>query len=246
MPRLWRVHLPDLALEPGGEFELPAEEAHHVRRVLRLRRDARLTVFDGVGREWRATLTQVADDGVRATIGDPIEDPVECEFEVSLFQGWCEPARMEWVLQKGTELGLSSIHPMRQPGSTRGPSDQRLRRWRRISIEACKQSGRRRLPRIEPLDAPPPPPDDGPLALLLEPGARGVSLQQRLLDPAPPRVWLASGAAEGWGEDTLARLSREGWVPVGLGPRILRAETAGLVAATIVLHRLGDLGTAGR
>ena len=83
------------------------------------------------------------------------------------------------------------------------------------------------------------------MALVLDPGARVAPLETRLLAPGPPRVWLASGAAEGWGEDALARLSGEGWAPVGLGPRILRAETAGLVAATIVLHRLGDLGSAG-
>jgi 16S rRNA (uracil1498-N3)-methyltransferase len=238
----WRVFLSDVDPAPGEQIELPREEAHHVRRVLRLRDGERLSVFDGAGREWWARLTHAGRDSGSVTIAEPIATPVECQFEVSLYQGWCEPARMEWVLQKGTELGLASIHPLTPPDSRRPPSAQRMRRWRRIAVEACKQSGRRRLPRIDPLDEPPPPPGAGTLALLLDPGAGVAPLAAQLPGSAPERVWLAVGGAEGWGASTVERLAGAGWIRTSLGPRVLRAETAGLVAATIVLHRFGDLG----
>lgn len=238
-----RVYLPEPSPQGDGTVRLPDDEAHHVRRVLRLRPGDDLSLFDGAGGEWSATLTRVGPDGVWARRGDPVAGRVDCSVAVSLYQGWCEPARLEWLLQKGTELGLAAIHPVGSGSGGRPPSDRRRRRWRRIAVEAAKQCGRRSLPRIEPVGEPPGSPDTGILALLLHAGPRSTPLAERLADAAPRGVWIAVGPAGGWEADTVERLSAAGWLPCSLGPRTLRAETAGIAAATVVLHRLGDLGS---
>jgi 16S rRNA (uracil1498-N3)-methyltransferase len=243
MSRRWRVHLDPAGLRPGARVDLPSVEAHHVQRVLRLRPGQRLSAFDGAGREWWATLIDVTDAAVTVEIDEEITAPVEAPIPVTLFQSWCEPVRMEWALQKGTELGLAALHPVCGRTSRGAASPNRLRRWRRIVAEACKQCGRRRLPRVEPLETFPDP-DSGTLAILLDPSPGALPLGRLLEGVAPRPVWLAVGPAGGLSAETVGRLVAVGWRRGTLGPRILRAESAGLAAAAIVLHRWGDLGGA--
>jgi 16S rRNA (uracil1498-N3)-methyltransferase len=243
MGRRWRIHLDEAGIAPGRRLDLPRAEAHHVFRVLRLRAGQRVSLFDGAGGEWWATVTRSAAEGVSVEVGPPILEPVESPLELELFQGWCEPSRMEWVLQKGTEIGVAAMHPVAtEPG--RPLSAKRLQRWRRIVVEAAKQCGRRRLPAVDPVDHFPDP-DGATLALLLDAGPGAEPLSRRLAGPAPARVWLAVGPAGGLSDEGKSGMSAAGWRRTGLGPRVLRAETAGLAAAAVVLHRWGDLGRDG-
>jgi 16S rRNA (uracil1498-N3)-methyltransferase len=169
-------------------------------------------------------------------------DPVEPGLRLHLYQALCRQDRFEWVIQKGTEIGMTAIHPLAaERADGRPPDAKRLARWRRIAIEACKQSGRRLCPEILPVDRVPAP-GPGVTALVLDPGSSELPLGRALPGPAPEELWVAVGPEGGFSDVELERMVGLGWRPAGLGPRILRTETAGLVACAIALHHLADLG----
>ena len=150
MARLWRVHHADLPREPGALVELGGDEAHHLRRVLRLADGQALAVFDGAGQVWRATIVDGDERRLRIRLVTPIEESAEPSIRLVLFQGACRPEKMEWVVQKATEVGVAAIHSVTLARS--GPqacTKRRLVRWRRLATEACKQCGRSRVPEIE-------------------------------------------------------------------------------------------------
>ena len=244
MARLWRVYHPGLPGEHGAAFDLDVEEARHVHRVLRLKTGEPLAVFDGAGTEWRAVIVSSERDRVAVTLDAPITRPVEPSLVVGLYQGLCRPERMDWVVEKATEVGVAAVYPWKSRRA--GPhtiTAQRLARWRRIAAEACKQCGRRRLPRIEPCEELPRqlPPDT--LGLVLDPGSAAAPLARVCRGRAAPRqVWLAVGPESGLDAAELEARSGAGWIRTGLGPRVLRADTAGLVAASVLLHQWADLG----
>ena len=243
MARLWRVHAPELPAVAGSRLTLDPDEAHHVHKVLRLRPGEQLAVFDGRGAEWLATLVEVERGGVTARLEREIAVEVEPPLRVVLFQALCRPEQMEWVIRKATEVGVSAIRPLRTERSERYEiGAARLERWRRIATDACKQSGRRVLPAIESR-ADLPRPTAGATALVLDPEEPAPPLASVFEGGAPREVWLASGPAMGFDAGEREGWSAAGWRPVALGPRTLRADTAGLVAATILLHRWADLGS---
>ena len=106
MPRRWRAHHPGLVGEAGSEVRLVEAEAHHVRRVLRLRPGDALDVFDGEGHEWSARLVACDAGDVRVELLEPRVDIVEPPVAVTLVQGVCRAERMDWLVQKATELGV--------------------------------------------------------------------------------------------------------------------------------------------
>ena len=243
MERDWRAYHPDLPEDAGAKIELAPEESHHIRRVLRLRTGDALRVFDGRGQEWSGLIEGGGPGGVEVRLVRPIDGVVEAPVEIVLFQGLCRSDRMEWVVQKATELGVRALHPVAtEQADARPPTPGRLARWRRIAIEACKQSGRRVVPEIRPLDTLPEP-GAGTTAILLDGGAEAAPLGDLLSRPAEGEVWIAVGPESGFTADEIRGWREKGWQTANLGPRTLRTETAGLVAATIVLHRRGDLGS---
>jgi 16S rRNA (uracil1498-N3)-methyltransferase len=247
MARLWRVHHPGLPTRAGASFELSAEESRHVRRVLRLKPGERIAVFDGEGNEWRAVIDRMESRGVSVKLESALGAAVEPAVEIDLFQGLCRAERMEWLVQKATEVGVSSLQAIATERSGRhGVTDHRLARWRRIAVEACKQCGRSRVPRIDVGAALPASPPPGTLGLLLdaEPGAPSLADVCAAVPVPPPGVWIAVGPEGGFEPREIEAWARQGWRRTGLGPRTLRADTAGVVAAAIVLHRWGDLGSA--
>jgi 16S rRNA (uracil1498-N3)-methyltransferase len=226
---------------PGDRATLDPLESHHVARVLRLRPGDALQVFDGEGGAWAATIDAVSRDRVTVVVGKESTEDVEPKLRVVVCQAVVRPEKIEWVLQKGTEIGVSAF---RLIGSDRAeappPSPARLARYGRIVMEACKQSGRRRLPTLVsgPLETP----RDGVVAIVLAPGAGVPSLGSVLAGHGAQEVWIAVGPEGGFSDGELAALTSRGWKPASLGPRVLRTETAGAVAAAIVLHTWGDLG----
>ncbi len=241
MARLWRAFHDGTPPRGGERLELSPAESHHVRRVLRLRAGEPLTIFDGSGREWRATLLEPRGERAEVAVGAEVGGAVEPALDVHLYQGLCRPALLEWVIQKATEIGVAAISPLETERAER--ARPRAERLRRVAVEACKQSGRRRLPRTEFCTEPPPAPDSI-LALVLDPGARERPLAGYLGTPVPDAVWLLSGPEAGLSSQEVERWERQGWRRASLGPRTLRAETAGVVGVSIVLHHWGDLGRA--
>jgi 16S rRNA (uracil1498-N3)-methyltransferase len=245
MGRIWRVHQADLAAEPGAQLLLAPAEAHHVQRVLRLKVGERIRLFDGRGAEFDAIIAKSSAAGVEVRLLRKAEVSSEAPLEVEIFQGLCRSDRLDLIVQKGTEMGVSAIHALDcERGERRGLNPRRLQRWRRITIEAAKQSGRSILPRLAHAQKLPQPPGGEVLALLLTSGAGAVPLAEIAASCRPGIVWLAIGPESGFSQRETAIWAAEGWLRASLGPRILRSETAALVAASIILHIWGDLGSA--
>ena len=225
----------------GDHLDLDPDESHHVARVLRLKvRDA-LAVFDGNGGEWEATIEAATRERVSVVVGRPVPGAVEPAVRVVLHQALVRPEKLEWVLQKGTEVGVAAFRLVPSDrAEAPPPSPARLARYARIVMEACKQSGRRRLPALSSgaLDAPP----AGVVAIVLGHAPEVASIGTVLAGPRAEDVWLAVGPEGGFSESELDVLIRAGWRCASLGPRVLRTETAGVVAAALVLHAWGDLG----
>jgi len=244
MARLWRLYHPDLQHEAGSVVVLGTGDSHHARKVLRLREGDEIALFDGAGHEWTARMAGTKENQVTVRLEREILSPeVEAPLEVVLFQGLLRPDRMDWVVQKATEVGVATIHPfLSERTEARDGRAQKPDRWRRIAIESCKQCGRRRLPRVEPLDALPGPPSGDVPALLLQPGPNSTPLAGFCDGPPPRSVHLAVGPQSGFTPEEVLAHEQAGWRLAALGPRILRADTAGTIAAAIVLHRWADLG----
>lgn len=225
------------------EVALSRDESHHVTRVLRLKPGDPLAVFNGRGREWQGVLQSIHGDGARVRLGAEIHGVTDPRLEVVLFQGLCRAERMEWVIQKATEVGVAGFRPIgAERAEARPPGLERLQRWRRIALEACKQCGRRTVPEIAEPGAFPCEPPEGGLALMLTVGSGVRPLSDLVSGPRPERVWVAVGPEGGFSDAEIELHTSGGWLAAGLGPRTLRTETAGVVAATIVLHAWGDLG----
>jgi 16S rRNA (uracil1498-N3)-methyltransferase len=240
MARRWRAWHAQ-AEATGDEVLLDEEETHHVLRVLRLHTGEPLSVFDGKGREWAGTIVRAGSGEVVVRLEDEMTDAVEPALPVMLVQGLSRPERLEWVLEKATEVGVRAIALAacaRSDGPV--PSPARLDRWRRVLLESCKQSGRRRIP---DLFGPLPLGDAAALGtgtrIVLVPGAHPLT---EALPGRPEAVALAVGPEGGFGDEEVDALKVAGWSAASLGPRTLRTETAGPVAAALLLHRWGDLG----
>jgi 16S rRNA (uracil1498-N3)-methyltransferase len=226
---------------PGGRAVLDPEESHHLSRVLRVRTGDSISVFDGRGGEWDARVDEVARSGVAVILGEPRQSAVEPPVAVQLVQAFVRPEKVEWILQKGTEIGVTSFRIV--PSSRAeapAPSASRIDRYRRILLEACKQSGRRVVPELAVGCYGSPP--DGGLGILLDTAASAPPVALALAGPRYGTVGLAVGPEGGFDDDEIASLADSGWVRSSLGPRVLRTETAGAVAASIVLFAWGDLG----
>lgn len=233
--RRLRAYAPGAA-ETHPLAHLDDEEAHHLSRVLRARPGDRVDVFDGNGREWRG----VYEGEARVLLHEEIAAVVEPPLAITLLQAGSRPERFEWVLQKGTEVGVASFLWIATARvEVDPPSPSRLLRWRRILIEAAKQSGRRVVPGLDVEESWPRPPGPG-IGFVLHPGTTGLGA---LLPDAPQApVSVAVGPEGGFEEGEIGELSALGWRPAALGPRILRTETAGPLACALILHDLGDLG----
>lgn len=233
----------DQALADGARIALEAGPSHHLLRVLRLKAGAELHVFNGRGGCHTALLA--GSDGARALVevGAIDCDDRESPLAVTLAIGISRGERMDWIVQKSVELGVTAIQPLttqRTEVRLKGErSARKLAHWRQIAIAACEQSGRNRIPQIHApqpfqalLDSP------AELRLVLAPGA-GQSLAG--LADAPQSLSLLIGPEGGLAAEEIAAAEAAGFLAVGLGPRVLRTETAPLAALAICQARWGDL-----
>ena len=239
----------DTALAAGRELALPPGPARHVQ-VLRLQPGAALRLFDGSGGEWDAVVTRIGRSEVCVQVGMHAEVECETSRRVTLAVGMPANDRMDTLVEKATELGAAAIVPLVCERSVlRLDTDRAARRvahWRGVAIAACEQSGRNRLPQLHAvatfadwLRALPVIKDaagaarDARWMLSLAPEAAGAATTLAALAP-DAQVCVLSGPEGGLSpnEESLARAA--GFAPVGLGPRVLRADTAPLAALAIL------------
>ncbi len=234
------------ALRVGATVELPDAVAHHAQHALRLRDGAAIVLFDGRGGEYAARLVA----GRRASAELLAFDPVEREspLAVTLIQSFAPNEKLDWIVQKTTELGAARIVLAPTERSVARLDAQRLARkrahWREIAIAACCQCGRNRVPTIVEaatfagaLELA----QDCELRLLLAPGA-GKALAR---STRARSVAIAIGPEGGFTEREIAVGERTGFVLAALGPRVLRTETAGCAALAALQAIAGDLAGSG-
>jgi 16S rRNA (uracil1498-N3)-methyltransferase len=243
--RVPRVHV-GTPLQDDTDLDLPAAAANHVARVLRLRPGAMIVAFDGSGHDFSCELLTVKGDRVVVRVGAHTEGLPESPLHITLVQAVARGERMDYTLQKATELGVHTIVPVLAARSVvRLDADQaakKRRHWQAIVVSACEQCGRSVVPEVrEPLDFArylAEAPQAGGRMVLSPSGAESLAGLASL----PQRVELLIGPEGGLDDAELARAVAAGFTPVRLGPRILRTETAGVVALTVLQARWGDLG----
>jgi 16S rRNA (uracil1498-N3)-methyltransferase len=221
---------------------LTADEARHLREVLRLKPGDEVSVFDGEGKEFRARVQQARRDSAELDLEEQIEparpeSPLQLTLAVALLKG----EKFDLVVQKATELGVVKIIPLVTRYADiklRDASDasKRVARWQRIALEAAKQCGRAVVPHIEnpsPLESVLNP--SNPCLLFSERGGHGITQIDTDV------VTAIVGSEGGWSDEELDQARAAGAQLVTLGGRILRAETAAITATALLQHRLGDL-----
>lgn len=151
--RLTRLHV-DLDLRPGAEIDLPSAQARHAVQVLRLERDAPLVLFNGDGHDYSACLVEPGRDRVRVLVESRGDPELESRLDIHLALGISKGERMDFAIQKAVELGVTRITPLftrrAQVRLDGARLDKRLEHWQGVVVAACEQSGRRRLPTLEP------------------------------------------------------------------------------------------------
>jgi 16S rRNA (uracil1498-N3)-methyltransferase len=220
----------------------------HLRASLRLQPGELLTVTDEHGMRYRAEIAEVSIGTLIGRILDTTSAPPKTSPSIVLAQSLLKGEKMDWVIQKATELGVARIAPVLASHSVVRPRADRiehqLARWQRIALEAAQQSERWSVPVIdEPATIPHllSTSKTAALKILLAERSDGASLGNLPLHNDGD-VWLLIGPEGGWEEAEFRHIREQGFVGVNLGPRILRAETAAIAALTILQSRLGELG----
>jgi 16S rRNA (uracil1498-N3)-methyltransferase len=240
----------DQPLASGAECALDRRALDHAVKVLRLRAGDALCLFNGEGGEFAAELVRGPGGALHALIGEFTPDRRESPLQLRLVQGVSRGERMDYTLQKAVELGVTNIVPvvtertvLRLAGER---AERRLAHWRGVVLAACEQSGRTRVPALaEPCEL---------LAYLAGYGADGAAGSGLLLDPTAPQALTALtdlagpvsvliGPEGGLAPAERAAAQAAGFTPVRMGPRVLRTETAAVVALALLQALAGDLGT---
>ena len=251
-----RFHI-DLELSPGASLVLPANASRHVQ-VLRLQPGAPITLFDGRGGEWAAEVQEMGRKSVTVRLLSHAAIEREAGCRVTLAPGMPANERMDALVEKATELGVAAVVPLvcersvlRVAGER---ADRKAAHWQAVAVAACEQSGRNRIPSIHPPQAlrhwlstlllPPAPGTARPaesntglrLLLSLAPGAAPLAqvLTETQNGAGPCAITLLSGPEGGLSDAEITAALACGFVPVSLGLRVLRADTAPLAALALI------------
>ncbi|KHL69240.1 16S rRNA (uracil(1498)-N(3))-methyltransferase [Pseudomonas flexibilis] len=224
-----------------GRHELPEAQAHYIGRVLRLAPGAAVQLFDGSGREYLGELVEVGKKSVSVELHEAFDGLAEPALRIHLGQGLSRGERMDWAIQKATELGVAEITPLvSERCEVRlkdERADKRLAHWRQIAISACEQCGRSVLPVIHaPVSL-----DDwqrqvqAELKLVLHPVAEPLASHAR-----PSSLAFLIGPEGGLSDAEVEQAKHHGFHAARLGPRVLRTETAPVVALSVAQQLWGD------
>lgn len=244
--RVPRVYL-DQPLLAGAELTLAKGAAHYLVSVLRLSAGNPLIVFNGNGGEYTAVLQTASNKRALITIGNYREGLKPSPLRVTLGIGLSRGERMDWLIQKAVELGVAEIIPLftqRCEVKLAGErADKKLSHWQQIAISACEQSQRNDVPLVktplqfsEVFSA-----SNAALQLILDPRASQSLCSTLAPDIAPNSILLLSGPEGGFDDTEVDLAAANKTSPVSLGPRVLRTETAPLVALSILQALLGDM-----
>lgn len=224
-----------------GRQQLPEAQAHYIGRVLRLAVGDAVQLFDGSGHEYRGALVEVGKKSVEVELHEQLAGLAESPLRIHLGQGLSRGERMDWAIQKATELGVAEITPIVSDRCEvrlkDERADKRLAHWRQIAISACEQCGRSVLPTIH---APLALGDwlaqtEAELKLVLHPVAEPLASHAR-----PASLAFLIGPEGGLGDAEVTAAQRAGYQAARLGPRVLRTETAPVVALSVAQQLWGD------
>lgn len=237
-----------LATIQNNAVRFTSAHAHQLRDVLRMRTGDAVLVLDNAGSEYHVVLSRITRDGVQGEIVEQRAARGEPRARVILYPALLKADKFEWVLQKGTELGIAAFAPVITERSVRDVGAHKFARWTQIVTEAAEQAGRGKIP---PLYAHQPLGHalraaqlSGGLLLLPWEGELTRDLKTVLDASAAETIHLFIGPEGGFTETEIQDASKHKASIITLGPRILRAETAGLVAASAILYARGDLSRA--
>lgn len=237
--RLSRFHI-DAPLSLG-QHELPEAQAHYIGRVLRMAPGDAVQLFDGSGQEYQGVLVEVGKKLVRVELHQQLTGLTESRLRIHLGQGLSRGERMDWAIQKAVELGVAEITPIiSERCEVRlkdERADKRLAHWRQIAISACEQCGRSVIPLIHP---------PAPLAQWLAVEAQLKLVLHPVADPLaghqhPESLAFLIGPEGGLSDVEVEQARSAGFQPARLGPRVLRTETAPVVALSVAQQLWGDL-----
>jgi 16S rRNA (uracil1498-N3)-methyltransferase len=243
-----RFYVPQPQIEKGM-LKIVGDEVKHIRRVLRLKAGEEIIVFDGAGKEYEGTIVEEEPSSVVIRIENTFSSKIDSPLEVTLAQSLLKGEKMDYLIQKATELGVRRIIPFFSsrsiPSLETSGRLKRHQRWERIAIEASKQCGRGVVPKIEPLQ------DYSEMLQVVSSGSlclilwerEGVKLKE-ILDRSKERlkIFFVTGPEGGFGREEVEEAIRAGFIPITLGNRILRAETATLCLLSILQYERGDIG----
>lgn len=239
--RISRLYIPDELIE-GQKIILQDDSAHYIRTVLRLKKDQSITLFNSLGGEYLCRLHEVSRKRVVVSIIEKIDRSVESPLHITLGLGISRGDRMDWAVQKSVELGVNKITPLlteRCVVKFKGDKKpQRLKHWKSIVQHATEQSGRTVLPELIEIDNMQNwVKNQNGLKVFLDPYA-----EQSLFELIPDdlRVTLLTGPEGGFSNQEREFAIVAGFIPVRLGNRILRTETASLAALSAVQMLWGD------
>lgn len=231
---------------------LEKDEARHIEKVLRLKSGDRITLFDGTGAEYDAVLIGRQNQVLEAEIVQVHNQEESMSTKLSLLQGMAKGDKMDTIIQKAVEIGVSSIYPVICERTVVRLSGDRAQskviRWQQIAREACKQCRRNTIPEVKKITAYPELfqyTQGNPLIMLYE-NENETGLKRLLRDKEKEfcgkEIFILVGPEGGFAAHEVQQAYDHQAFMASLGPRILRTETAGLVAASIVLYEYGDLG----
>jgi len=243
--RLTRSHVA-LPLHVDQEVTLPEGSVNHLLRVLRLREGDACVLFNGDGSDYHACITSAGKHQARARVerAEPLSN--ESPLQITLMQGIARGEKMDVILQKATELGVTAIVPViaerTEVKLDAARTEKRMAHWRSVVVSACEQSGRARIPTLAMplgLQEAAQVNDAHALRLILDP--QGEHHLGTLASRIHHHIVVAIGPEGGWSPRDRARLADAGFTGLQLGPRILRTETAGLAAIAALQSRFGDM-----
>lgn len=223
---------------------LPDDAAHHIAHVLRMKTGQQIVLFNGHGGQYDAEILRINKRTVEVQVIAHLDEERESHLDITLAQGISRGQHMDYTLQKAVELGVKQIVPVFSEHSSvrlnRDRQEKRYQHWRRIIISACEQCGRNRLPVLthpktlaDWLDD-----DNNDLKIILHPVTTSRLSQ---LDKPRHSLTLLAGPEGGFADNEIILAQQKGYQPVVLGPRILRTETAALVAISACQALWGDM-----
>lgn len=236
-----------------GKISIKGEDVKHIKKVLRLKEGQEVEVSDGLGNEYIVVIDRMGKDILDACIKEKSISNKESDLRITLFQSIPKSTKMDFIIQKCTELGVHSIVPIVTKRSivqldTPKAKEKKLERWQRIAYEAAKQSKRDRIPKIEALQ------DfndiwnqirQNDVNLVAYENEKAKGIKELIKNQCPPiynNIGVIVGPEGGFEEHEIKALEDKGVFSISLGPRILRTETAGIVLLAILMYELGDLG----